>query len=71
MAKKKKLRTLGKRTRSVESEDEVEEDGKYFKIFSEVYGWFNATNSMRRAINTQKSKYLLYIVGKSLVGGEK
>ena len=26
MAKKKKLRTLGKRTRSVESEDEVEED---------------------------------------------
>ena len=27
LAKKKKLRTLGKRTRSVESEDEVEEDG--------------------------------------------
>ena len=28
LAKKKKLRTLGKRTRSVESEDEMEEDGK-------------------------------------------
>ena len=28
LAKKKKLRTLGKGTRSVESEDEMEEDGK-------------------------------------------
>ena len=29
LAKKKKLRTLGKRARSADSEDEVEEDGMY------------------------------------------
>ena len=30
LAKKKKLRTLGKRARSADSEDEMEEDGNIF-----------------------------------------
>ena len=32
LAKKKKLRTLGKRARSADSEDEVEEDGMYSMV---------------------------------------
>ena len=31
LAKKKKLRSLGKRAQSADSEDEMEVDGKFFK----------------------------------------
>ena len=36
LAKKKKLRTLGKRTRSADSEDEVEEDGTFYTYISNL-----------------------------------
>ena len=40
LAKKKKLRTLGKRTRSADSEDEVEEDGT---LYPYIWSWGTLT----------------------------